>query len=200
MDQIEAFNRAWFLKINADPHSSLWLVRVAILMAEGWIYLIPAMLAAMWLWGGEARRNLAMKAFLVAMLGLGLNLAIAHLWPHPRPFMIFFGRTLIPHVADSSFPSDHITIFFSIGLSLVVGNELRYGLAILAAGAGAAWARVFLGVHFPLDTLGSVGVAALSLAGITLCWPNLGQVVLRFTERMYRKTLALPIASGWFSR
>lgn len=200
MDQVEAFNRAWFLKINAGPHASLWLIRVAIFMAEGWIYLVPALLVAMWLWGGEARRNLALKAFLVAMLGLGLNLAIAHLWPHPRPFMASFGRTLIPHVADSSFPSDHITIFFSVGLSLVFGRAVRYGLAILAAGIGAAWARVFLGVHFPMDTLGSVGVAAFSLAAITPCWRNFRQAVMRFTERVYRKTLAWPIASGWVSR
>ncbi|MEX8493621.1 phosphatase PAP2 family protein [Sphaerotilus sp.] len=61
------------------------------------------------------------------------------------------------HAPDASFPSDHGTVFSAVSLCLLLAGEWVWGLAVLMVGMGVAWARVYLGVHFPLDMLGAVG-------------------------------------------
>ncbi|MDE3038938.1 MAG: undecaprenyl-diphosphatase, partial [Pseudomonadota bacterium] len=70
MNEIEAFNQALFLKINANAATPVWEINAAIFIAEYLIYLMPLILLYMWLWGDQARRNLAIKACLVAMIAL----------------------------------------------------------------------------------------------------------------------------------
>lgn len=186
MEHIEALNRAFFLKINAGPGTALWTIDGAVVIANGLIYLIPVLLGAMWLWGNEARRKLAIQACLTAMLGLGLNQVIGAVWQHPRPFAIGLGHTWTQHVADSSFPSDHMTIFTAIGITLLLGHERLLGLLTLAVGSGVAWARIFLGLHFPLDMLGAVGVTCFSYVVLSPLWRHTGGRLTRFIERLYR--------------
>jgi undecaprenyl-diphosphatase len=87
-----------------------------------------------------------------------------------------------------------------IGLSLLLGGAVWPGLVTLAAGEGVAWSRLFLGVHFPLDMLGAVGVACLSYAVVSPAWRTLGVGLTPFAERFYRKAMARPIERGWIRR
>ncbi|WP_413439469.1 phosphatase PAP2 family protein [Sulfuriferula sp. GW1] len=200
MERIEALNRALFLKINAGLGSAPWMIDGAVVIANDLIYLIPVLLIAMWLRGNEAKRRLAIQTCLTAMLGLGLNQVISSVWQHPRPFAMGLGHAWAQHVADSSFPSDHMTIFTAIGISLLLGRERLLGSLTLAAGSGVAWARIFLGLHFPLDMLGAVGVACLSYAALSPLWRHTGDRVTRFVERLYQSFMAWPIAQGWMRR
>lgn len=190
MNQIEAFNRALFLYINGGDGTPAWLVQIAIVIANGMIYLIPLLLIGLWLWGDHARRSLALKACLVALLGVAANQAIGALWPHPRPFMIGLGHACMPHAADSSFPSDHMTVFAGVGLTLLFDGAIRWVVPTLLVGVSVAWARVFLGVHFPLDMAGAVVVAALAYVTVTPLWRKKGGPLTNLTERLYRKGLA----------
>lgn len=76
--------------------------------------------------------------------------------------MIGLGQTFLPHTPDSSSPSDHATVFAGIGLTLLFGRAFRLAAAVLTIGFVVAWARVFLGVHFPLDMVGAVAVAGVA--------------------------------------
>ncbi|MFC5520558.1 phosphatase PAP2 family protein [Polaromonas jejuensis] len=200
MNHIETLNRAFFLKINAGPGTAAWIIDRAALVADDLIYLIPVLLVGLWLWGREGRRNLALRAALVAMLGIGLNQLIGLAWPHPRPFAIGLGHTWIAHAADSSFPSDHMTVFSSIGISLLLGGEVWFGVLTLAAALCVGWARVFLGVHYPLDMLGAIGVALFAHAVIARPWRSGGPRLTLFVEKIYWRLLALPIQQGWLRR
>ncbi|TWJ32390.1 Undecaprenyl-diphosphatase [Geobacter argillaceus] len=193
-------NRALFLKINALPDTAPWAIGVAKVVADDLIYIIPALLIIYWLWGSEAKRSLALKACLVAMLGVGINQLIGLAWQHPRPFMIGLGHTWVPHVADSSFPSDHMTVFVGIGISLLFGGEVLAGILTLVTGMAVAWSRVFLGVHFPLDMMGSIGMASLSYTLISPVWRRVGNTVTTLIEMLYRSIMARPIERGLMRR
>ncbi|MBI4644975.1 MAG: phosphatase PAP2 family protein [Deltaproteobacteria bacterium] len=197
MVKLETLNRTLFLKINAGPAVPAWIINGATLIANYLIYLIPIILLGMWLWGDEPRRSLALKACLVSLLGVSLNQIIGLAWQHPRPFMLGLGHNYLTHAPDSSFPSDHVTIFAGIGLSLLLGGAGRLAFLTLTAGAAVAWARVFLGVHFPLDMLGAVGIACGAFAVVMPIWWKAGSTMTRLSEQLYRKVLARLILSGW---
>ena len=79
--------------------------------------------------------------------------------------MFGLGTQLIGHVADASFPSDHATTFFVFGFSLLFSKYKKAGIGFLLLGGLVGFARIFGGIHFPLDVLGSlmVGFVVASL-------------------------------------
>ncbi|CAE6744056.1 phosphatase PAP2 family protein [Paraburkholderia haematera] len=199
MNTLEAFNQALFLMINATPSTPAWQIDMARMIADYVIYLVPLSLIAIWLFGNEHQREVAVRAFCVTLLALGLNQILGMVWPHPRPFVMGIGHTFLEHAPDSSFPSDHGTIFACIALSLLLGGVRRYGIPILLSGLAVAWARVFVGVHFPLDMVGAVAMACVAYLPITPLWQIGGSVVTRGLITVYRKLLAWPIGRGWLS-
>ncbi|MFM0220296.1 MULTISPECIES: phosphatase PAP2 family protein [Paraburkholderia] len=101
------------------------------------------------------------------------------------------------HARDSSFPSDHVTIIWCIALTLLSGQARRFGLLTLLGGLAVAWARVFVGLHFPLDMVGAVAVAFAACALVAPLWRLGGTMVMHVAVVLYRKLFAWPIALGW---
>ncbi|SFB17216.1 Undecaprenyl-diphosphatase [Collimonas sp. OK607] len=165
---MEELNQSLFLLINASAQPSALLLNSAMLFAEWLIFLIPAGLLLGWFRGGEQTRKLMLEAVVCGVVGLSISALLGVLWQHPRPFMIDLGTNFLAHSPDSSFPSDHLTLQWSVAFSLLLHPQLRKAGAILSLlGLPMAWARIYLGVHFPLDMLGAAIVAALS-AGLCL--------------------------------
>lgn len=98
------------------------------------------------------------------VLGLIANSVIGALYFHPRPFMIGLGHQYLAHRPDGSFPSDHATFLWCLGFALVALDAFRaWAVVVLAMGLAVAWARVYLGVHFPFDMGGSL-IVSLALS------------------------------------
>ncbi len=160
---MENFNHDLFLWLNAPEHPGTLLLASAIFFAEYAIWVIPAIIGIGWLRGSERTRKVLLEATASALTGLLIAQIIGWVWPHPRPFMIGLGHTLIPHVADSSFPSDHLTLLWAVAFSFLMHRKpRRAGMALVLLGLPVAWARIYLGVHFPLDMAGAALVAVLS--------------------------------------
>jgi undecaprenyl-diphosphatase len=108
------------------------------------------------------------------------------------------------HAPDSSFPSDHATVMFTVALVLassLAPQARRLGALLLPTAAVVASARVFLGVHYPLDMVGALLVAAL-VAALFRAFPMVagGGALVPLIEAIYRRLLAAPIARGWLRR
>lgn len=160
---MESYNRAWFLWMNASAHPALSEVYAAVFFAEAVILLIPAILVLGWMRRGESIRKVLLEASVAGMGGLIINQLIALMWQHPRPFVVGLGHTLIHHAADSSFPSDHLTLIWAVALSFTWHPPMRrMGVWLVLLGLPVAWARIFLGVHYPFDMIGALGVAWLA--------------------------------------
>jgi undecaprenyl-diphosphatase len=196
MNTLEAANRALFLAINGTPSTSGWIAVVAHICAKDLIVLIPLLLIGLWLTGRERAREAALHASLITLLALGVNFGIGLAWRHPRPFMVGLGYLFLPHAPTASFPSDHATICAAAALTLLASGLRRSGGAALLAGLAVAWARVFVGVHFPLDMLGAA-VACLVYAATAPLWQWRGRVVTQAAVVRYRQWFALPIRLDW---
>lgn len=198
---MEAINQTLFLWLNAPTHPTTLTVMLATFFAERLIWAVPALIGIGWMRGHELSRKTLLMATAAGLLGLLINQCVGLFVSHPRPFMIGLGHTLIPHVADSSFPSDHLTLWWSVAFSLPLQRNGRsLGLALALLGIPIAWARIYLGVHFPFDMLGAVGVAAFSA---WLTWRTAGawlEPIYHWAIRIHRGLFGWLIARGWARR
>ena len=195
---MESLNQTLFLWLNAPEHPGTLALMAAIFFAERLIWAVPLLIGIGWLRGSAGTRKTALVAAASGLLALLVNQAVGLAWSHPRPFMIGLGHTLIPHVADSSFPSDHLTLWWSVAFSFLLQRGLRRaGVALALFGLPIAWSRIYLGVHFPLDMLGAIAVAALS-AVLTLHEARwyLGPIY-RLATRIHCLLFGRLIALGW---
>lgn len=152
-------NQNLFLAINSLAGRNAAVDRGAVVVASYLPLLFVAFL--LWLWfARQGFRERVLAAGENALLALGINLAITLGYFHPRPFMVQRVQLLIRHAPETSFPSDHATFMFALAFPLLAEARLRGAalvLAVLALVGGTA--RVFCGVHYPFDVLGSALVA-----------------------------------------
>ncbi|WP_456777000.1 phosphatase PAP2 family protein [Bradyrhizobium sp. USDA 4369] len=108
------------------------------------------MLVLLWIFGAHAERRAAVDGGLSTLLALALAVAISSFWMHPRPFAVLQNRNFLNHAPDSSFPSDHSTVLFAMGLALWASASTparRAGALAAALGLSVGWARVYLAAH-----------------------------------------------------
>ncbi|MGE4547551.1 MAG: undecaprenyl-diphosphatase [Desulfurella sp.] len=105
----------------------------------------------------------ALNAFYIALIGLFINYTIGLFYYHPRPFVEGLGNLLIQHAKDSSFPSDHATLAFAVSFGFWYSKEKLLSIASFVFALITGFARIFVGVHFPFDIMGSFFVAIVAL-------------------------------------
>lgn len=95
-----------------------------------------------------------------------LLLVASHLYVDNRPFVDHHVTQLIAHAAGKSFPSDHTTVATAIALGMLFFTRFKAtGTLLLIAALLIGFARVFAGIHYPVDILGGL---ATGLAGALL--------------------------------
>jgi undecaprenyl-diphosphatase len=181
-----------FLLLNAPAHAAWGLVLTADIVAEGTIYAAMVLMAVLWIWAHPERRAGQLATVIGVSLALGINQLLGLLWYEPRPFVLGLGHALNHHAADNSFPSDHATFMWALGLGLVVTGAARYwGMLVCLTGLVVAWARVYLGLHYPIDMAGSFAVAVISCIITNLLAPAVRQWLCPVVESLYDRLLLL---------
>ncbi|CDF83286.1 hypothetical membrane protein [Pseudomonas knackmussii B13] len=194
---LEHLNHQVFLAINAGPDTPTWLLGCARFVATVPLFLLPPLLLGLWCWGDRAKRGALLRALSVTVVALLMGFLIGALWPHPRPFAIGLGHAWLQHADNASFPSDHLTIFASVALSLLFDDAYLLGAALGLVGLAVGYARVYLGIHFPLDMLGALAVSAVGNSLVWVLWQRHGAPLTQQAENLYRRCLAPAIARGW---
>lgn len=135
-------------------------------LADGPLILTAALLGTMLMFPRWSMRSIALKAVAVAAATLLANLVIGTVWDRARPFVAGVGQAWVSHAATGSFPSDHLTVQWVVAGMLLLDRRSRvWGIWIALLGLPMAWARIYLGVHYPGDMLGALmmgGVGMLS--------------------------------------
>lgn len=193
---LENLNLQLFHEINAPLTASPLDVHFGIFMANDTLYLLAIGLIMAWLLGRYSTKALVLKAIITTLLALTLGYIISLIYPHPRPFIIDAGQTLIPHAATASFPSNHMLIFSSIALSYLFAKQTKLGLSLLVLAIMVAWARIYVGVHFPFDMLGAFIIALLSNLTITKLWPHCQKQVMDTALKIYQYLFSYLLNKG----
>ncbi len=157
-------NLELFLQLHAGAGNQPILDFLSVTAAEISPYLVIACMALFWFVTDHKGKQILLEVTAVVVLGLLINQLITLFYFHPRPFMMDLCTPLIPHAPETSFPSDHATLLFSASLPLLFQPEWRRqgGLLFFFALAGS-WGRIYTGLHFPFDIMGSFAVALASV-------------------------------------
>ncbi|MGJ7484087.1 phosphatase PAP2 family protein [Variovorax sp. LT2P21] len=198
----------WNLKLFdliAGGHQPDGLVlRVASLLAEGSTWLCAALiLAAVWM-QPAVRARIAL-VFIVAALASLVSRELATAIDAPRPFMLGLSPEHISHGARAGLPSTHASVMFTVAFMLIADLRLRaIGLAVLAMAVATAWARVYVGVHFPVDVaagalLGAcfAGAAHAAIAGVDRLRARAEPQLTRLTQVLAGPGLGLWLLGGF---
>ena len=158
------------------------------LAASDLIYLVVPLAFALWfLPGVSAERALRQRVWLAVMTsaiaGLLLAALVTHLYSDTRPFVSRSEtRLLVSHAADNGFPSEHATVSFAVAGTLIWWRRW-IGLIVIFVASLIAFARVFVGVHWPSDVAAgaAIGLATGALsAKIESWWTPLQAKAARF--------------------
>jgi undecaprenyl-diphosphatase len=155
-------NTSLFFAIYNLSHQSPLLDGFMIFCA---VYLIYLMFLATLVYGLTNHLK-ERKVLALCLVSLGIALivieAIRVLVHEPRPFVTYHLSPLVTFDPDLSFPSKHATISSVVAFSFLFHRSKLTILMIILA-LLVAVARVFVGVHYPLDVLAGICVAYLSV-------------------------------------
>ncbi len=132
---------------------------VAVLVAK-YLYLVQVLVALVFFLRERRPRQVEMVACAVIFFPLVVALAriAALFYFDPRPFVTGHFQPLLAHEPDNGFVSDHALLTSAVA-TLVTYFRWRLGLALwlLACLVGAA--RVYVGIHHPIDILGAFAIS-----------------------------------------
>lgn len=182
---MDSLNHSLFLALNAGAEPWSVVVYVAVVAAKALIFLVPLHLILIWVGGERAVRFVALSAFLALVIALAVNGIVGALTDSPRPFVIGLGHTLIDHRPNSSFPSNHATVFFTYAATLAIYGRRTLAAWFAAIGLLVAWSRIYLGIHYPGDMIGAAVVSVVAAVVSASVMTRFGPAVLERSEALY---------------
>ena len=120
------------------------------------------------------RNNIVKIAVLSFPLAFLIAFIASLLYYDTRPFVAENTRPLIPHAADNGFPSDH-TLYAMVMATIIFAYNRTIGVLLVILAILVGVSRVMAGVHYPVDIVGSVAIAAVATC--------VGWIILRRLNR-----------------
>ncbi|MBI2607822.1 MAG: phosphatase PAP2 family protein [Candidatus Doudnabacteria bacterium] len=150
-----------FKFINSLAGQSQVLDYLGVFFAEHLVWMMLALVLALWLY-----KNLRTKVLLAlgsALAGRVIVELLKRGIERARPFEVMDVNQLLIKDQGFSFPSGHAVILFAIALAFY---RTRWFWPLIVLATIGSIARVFVGVHYISDIIGSVVIAALVVWGL----------------------------------
>ena len=165
-EALNAVDTDLFMLMNGFVGKAPFVDRVAQWVVSD--YLMPIALALMliFMWFIDRDRDLRVQRQLgvfVALASMALSNSVVFIlnfyYFRPRPFEGNDVSLLFYEPTDSSFPSNAVAAVFGLAFG-IWGVNRRLGYYAIAAAILYGLARVYAGVHYPLDILAGAAIAA----------------------------------------
>lgn len=150
-----------FQKINALALKSIWADSLGIFFADPFSYIVGASLLIFLIFNFKKHWPMVILALISGSLAKGITEIIRFFWGRPRPFVENHVNLLIDNISSKSFPSGHASFFFGLSMVVYLFNK-KLGLIFFAASIVISIARIYCGLHWPLDIVGGFVVGIIS--------------------------------------
>jgi undecaprenyl-diphosphatase len=159
---MNSWNLALFDVIHSLSGRFVFLDAIAIFFAQYLAYFLVLGFFALLFFQKGARNRFYhfCETALAIILARGIvTEVIRFFYDHPRPFDALGFSPLIPE-SGPSFPSGHATFFFALAMAVWYADR-KWGMWYFICAIFIGIARIYSGVHWPLDVLGGamIGVA-----------------------------------------
>ena len=104
---------------------------------------------------------LALTAMTALPLSYLLGKIASFFYYTERPFSELGIASLVPHIADNGFPSEH-TLYAMVIAAVVFSVRKNWGLLLIALAILVGVGRIFAYVHNPIDIIAGVSIAVVS--------------------------------------
>lgn len=161
-----AFDQKFFLLIHGLTGKIRFLDSLGVFLADYFGYfLLAAAVYFIWREGHDWKKRFRAFSFLALAIILSRGIfteLIRFFYYRPRPFMALDFAPLGEAVNKGAFPSGHAAFYFALAGTLLLFNR-RAGVYFGIGAAAIGLARIFTGLHWPLDILGGLGTAILAV-------------------------------------
>lgn len=183
-----------FTSVQQFARATPWLHGVLV----GYALYGIAVFAALLVWAVVAARRgsdrdlaAAGWAGLATVVAVAVNQPVGALVGEARPYATHpEALVLVSRTSDFSFPSDHAVMAGAAAVGLLIASR-RVGWWAVGAAVLMAFARVYVGAHYPQDVLAGLALGGL-VAGVG--WLVLSRALVLLTHR----ARALPLLDGIF--
>lgn len=182
-----------FLVVNEWARDTGWLHGTVVAYAEKGVVLFAVLLVVGYLVARASGRLLLVARALLAgagvLVAVALNQPIVHAANERRPYAALPHVLLLVHRStDGSFPSDHATMAGAAAAGLLFVSR-RLGAVAVVAALAMAFARVYVGAHFPVDVAAGLVVGAVVAVLVQLAAPALARLLGRLQRTPLRPLL-----------
>jgi len=166
-----------------------FLDKVLIFFGIYFIYTLPVILVLLWFLVKKEQRALAFSfaGMLLSWFVITKSIVPA-IWFRPRPDLDLIGaKEILFHRPDYSFPSDHATALFAITFGLYLFGFKKAANWFLVYSIIICFARVVIGVHFPLDIVAGALSGLISALIIDIFQKPLERIIWKPLIKLLKK-------------
>lgn len=193
---IQNLNLYLFNIFNVPENASNFMMKYATFIAHDLIYIVFGIFICAWFLGGVETKKNILKALIFTSITLLISEFLSYLLNTPRPFVMDVGETILSHAPTGSFPSNHMSILSGLAFSYYFSSQRQLGKLLIAVAWLVAWARVYVGVHFPIDMFGAFFFAFIvNISGLKL-WNIYKDHLMAWVMIVHRKVFAFLINKG----
>jgi undecaprenyl-diphosphatase len=134
-----------------------------IIFCASYLFIVVLLIAGVFFW--KQQKSTKQHLLIFALVSFSITFVLAfiggHLFYDTRPFITGHFTPLIPHSADNGFPSDHTLLTSAVAFLIYVFNK-KLGIALFVLSIIVGMARVYAGIHSPIDIVGSIFISMIA--------------------------------------
>jgi undecaprenyl-diphosphatase len=155
-----------FRAINDLALKNTWLDTFGLFFAIDFPYILTLCLLLILVFNYKKYYRVIFQSLMAGLLARGITEFIRFFIDKPRPFVnnevnFLHIKTFIEDINSRSFPSGHASFFFGIATVLFLYNK-KLGMVFFIASLPIVIARIYCGIHWPLDIVGGFIVGIIS--------------------------------------
>lgn len=181
---------------------SIDFLKFLFFFSEKLIFLFPFLTVVFWFWKLSDslmnQRIFVLKSIIAVLASLFISIMLKFIFYKNRPFIVIFNKNFLFHDKTSSFPSNHASFVFTFSFCFLFWFKKWIGCFLFLLSFLIIWTRIFFGIHWPIDMIGSFFISLLSCFFSNFIWKNCIYKFLPYILNFYENTFSFLIKKKLF--